>query len=56
MSAKEREGGAGGYLRDTKAPVDHGGRLCVFVYTCIEILHIPCLQTIIEYSQQFDAN
>ena len=31
MSAKERGGGAGGYLRDTKATVYHGGRLCVFV-------------------------
>ena len=39
MCAKERGGGAGGYLRDTKATVCYGGRLCVFVYSCIKILH-----------------
>ena len=32
MSASERGGGAGGYLRDTKATVYHGGGLCLLVY------------------------
>ena len=54
MSAEERGGGAGGYLRDIKATVYYGGRLCVLVYSCIKILH-PFLLTITGFLRQLNA-
>ena len=54
MCTKERGGGAGGYLQNTKATVYYGGRLCDLVYHASES-YIPSLWTITALLRQLDA-